>query len=173
MDRMRTIGRGLEQLERLGDWIARPLRWLVLLMVVATVVVVVLRYAFDTGAIFLQESVMYLHGLFFMLALAFGVAQDSHVRVDIVYSQLTAKRQQLINLVGHCAFLLPMALLILTTSLPYVNASWRVLEGSSEVGGIPAVFILKTLLPISAVLLILQGTASCARLTRQLLDSDQ
>ena len=155
--------------ESLGRWIS----WLALAMVLVMGLIVVLRYAFQVGSIALQESVMYLHGLFFMLALAFGVAQDSHVRVDIVYSQLTAKRQQLINLVGHCAFLLPMALLILTTSLPYVNASWRVLEGSSEVGGIPAVFILKTLLPISAVLLILQGTASCARLTRQLLDSDQ
>ena len=84
---MSTIGQRLEQLERIGDWIARPLRWLVLLMVIATVVVVLLRYAFDTGAIFLQESVMYLHGLFFMLALGFGVAKDSHVRVDILYSR--------------------------------------------------------------------------------------
>ena len=58
---MSTIGHWLEQLERLGDWIARPLRWLVLLMVIATVEVVLLRYAFDTGAIFLQESVMYLY----------------------------------------------------------------------------------------------------------------
>ena len=171
MDRMSTIGHWLEQLERLGDWITRPLRWLVLLMVIATVVVVLLRYALDTGAIFLQESVMYLHGLFFMLALGFGVAEDSHVRVDILYSRLPARRQHLINLIGHRAFLLPVAILIFTTSLPYVSASWRVLEGSSEVGGIPAVFLLKTLLPISAVLLMLQGIASSARLVRQLMDS--
>ena len=172
MDKMRTLGRALEQLERLGVWITRPLRWLVLLMVITTVVVVLLRYAFDTGAIFLQESVMYLHGLFFTLALAFGIAQDTHVRVDILYSRLPAKRQHLINLVGHCAFLLPVALLIFITSLPYVGASWQVLEGSSEVGGIPAVFLLKTLLPVSAALLILQAIASCARLTRKLLDAE-
>ena len=115
---------------------------------------------------------MYLHGLFFTLSLAFGIAQDTHVRVDILYSRLPARRQHLINLVGHCAFLLPVALLIFITSLPYVSASWQVLEGSSEVGGIPAVFLLKTLLPISAALLILQAIASCARLTRQLLDAD-
>ncbi|MBK87255.1 MAG: permease [Gammaproteobacteria bacterium] len=169
---MNALSNALEQLQRLGEWIARPLRWLVLLMVITTVVVVLLRYAFDTGAIFLQELVMYLHGLFFTLALAFGIAQDTHVRVDILYSRQPARRQHIINLVGHCVFLLPVATLVFITSLPYVSASWRVLEGSSEVGGIPAVFLLKSLLPICAVLLIVQALASCARLVRQLLELD-
>lgn len=169
---MRQIAYGLERLQWIGNVIARPLRWLVLLMVITTVTVVLMRYALQTSAIFLQESVMYLHGLFFMLALAFGVAQDSHVRVDILYSRMSTKRRNLVNLLGHCAFLMPVAVLIFATSLPYVSASWRVLEGSSEVGGIPAVFVLKSLLPITAVLLMLQALASSAGLVRQLLDAD-
>jgi TRAP-type mannitol/chloroaromatic compound transport system permease small subunit len=169
---MRQIAYGLERLEWIGSVITRPLRWLVLLMVITTVTVVLMRYALQTSAIFLQESVMYLHGLFFMLALAFGVAQDSHVRVDILYSRMSTKRRNLVNLSGHCAFLMPVAVLIFATSLPYVSASWRVLEGSSEVGGIPAVFVLKSLLPITAVLLMLQALASSAGLVRQLLDAD-
>ena len=169
---MRQIAYGLERLQWIGNVIARPLRWLVLLMVITTVTVVLMRYALQTSAIFLQESVMYLHGLFFMLALAFGVAQDSHVRVDILYSRMSTKRRNLVNLLGHCAFLMPVAVLIFATSLPYVSASWRVLEGSSEVGGIPAVFVLKSLLPITAVLLMLQAMASSAGLVRQLLDAD-
>jgi TRAP-type mannitol/chloroaromatic compound transport system permease small subunit len=169
---MRQIAYGLERLEWIGNVITRPLRWLVLLMVITTVTVVLMRYALQTSAIFLQESVMYLHGLFFMLALAFGVAQDSHVRVDILYSRMSTKRRNLVNLFGHCAFLMPVAVLIFATSLPYVSASWRVLEGSSEVGGIPAVFVLKSLLPITAVLLMLQALASSAGLVRQLLDAD-
>jgi TRAP-type mannitol/chloroaromatic compound transport system permease small subunit len=67
---------------------------------------------------------------------------------------------------------MPVAVLIFATSLPYVSASWRVLEGSSEVGGIPAVFVLKSLLPITAVFLMLQALASSAGLVRQLLDAD-
>jgi TRAP-type mannitol/chloroaromatic compound transport system permease small subunit len=97
---MRQIAYGLERLEWIGNVITRPLRWLVLLMVITTVTVVLMRYALQTSAIFLQESVMYLHGLFFMLALAFGVAQDSHVRVDILYSRMSTKRRNLVNLFG-------------------------------------------------------------------------
>ena len=104
---MSTIGQRLEQLERIGDWITRPLRWLVLLMVIATVVVVLLRYAFDTGAIFLTKSVMYLHGLFFMLALGFGVAEDS--RGSIFFVRLPVRRQRLVNLIKCWVFLLPVA----------------------------------------------------------------
>ena len=109
---MRRVGYWLESLELIGAFITRPLRWFVLIMVLITVTVVVLRYALETGAIFLQESVMYLHGLFFMLALAFGIAQDTHVRVDILYSRMSTKRRHLINLVGHCIFLMPVAALI-------------------------------------------------------------
>ena len=126
---MRRVGYWLESLEHIGAPITRPLRWFVLIMVLTTVTVVVLRYALETGAIFsTKESVMYLHGLFFMLALAFGIAQDTHVRVDILYSRMSSKRRNQVNLVGHCVFLLPMAALIF--SLPYVSASWRVFEGS-------------------------------------------
>ena len=169
---MRRVGYWLESLELIGAFITRPLRWFVLIMVLVTVTVVVLRYALETGAIFLQESVMYLHGLFFMLALAFGIAQDTHVRVDILYSRMSTKRRHLINLVGHCIFLMPVAALIFFSSLPYVSASWRVFEGSSEVGGVPALFLLKSLLPITALLLLLQGLASSAALARQLFDHD-
>ncbi len=169
---MRRVGYWLESLEHIGALITRPLRWFVLIMVLTTVAVVVLRYALETGAIFLQESVMYLHGLFFMLALAFGIAQDTHVRVDILYNRMSSKRRNQVNLIGHCVFLLPMAALIFLASLPYVSASWRVLEGSAEVGGIPAVFLLKSLLPVTALLLWLQGLASSAALVRQLIDTD-
>ena len=169
---MRRVGYWLESLELIGAFITPPLRWFVLIMVLTTVTVVVLRYALETGAIFLQESVMYLHGLFFMLALAFGIAQDTHVRVDILYSRMSTKRRHLINLVGHCIFLMPMAAIIFFSSLPYVSASWRVFEGSSEVGGVPALFLLKSLLPITALLLLLQGLASSAALARQLFDHD-
>ena len=167
---MRQVGYWLEQLERIGDFIARPLQWFVLIMVIVSVSVVLLRYVFQTGAIFLQESVMYLHGVFFMLALAYGVSQDTHVRVDILYSSMGARRRDLVNLLGHCVFLLPVAIVIFVSSLPYVSASWRVLEGSAEVGGIPAVFLLKSLLPLTALLLGLQALASSAALARRLLN---
>ena len=68
-----------------------------------------------------------------------------------------------VNLVGHCLLLAPMAISLFWLSLPYVAASWRTLEGSSEVGGIPAIFLLKTLIPVMCFLLLLQALAESAR----------
>ena len=150
---------------RISDSLVRltaPLRWMALAMVAITLTVVVLRYVFSTSAIVLQEAVMYLHGALFMLMLPAGIRLQTHVRVDVLYSKLSSRRQLLIDTLGHSLFLLPVAGFILVTSLPYVSASWQVWEGSPEVGGIHGVFLLKTLIPVAAGLLLLQGLAEIA-----------
>jgi TRAP-type mannitol/chloroaromatic compound transport system permease small subunit len=69
----------------------------------------------------------------------------------------------MIDLLGHLLLLLPVCGFVFLTSLPYVQASWRILEGSADVGGIHGVFLLKTLIPVMAVLLFLQGMSEIAR----------
>lgn len=152
----------LAKLSALTHAMVRPLRWLALFMVLLTFAIVILRYALNTGGVLLQESVMYLHGVFFMLAIALGIGENTHVRVDIIYSRLTPDQQQWIDLAGHILFLLPVAGFMVWVSLPYAANSWQILEGSSEVGGIPAVFLLKTLIPLTGALLIFQGIAGIA-----------
>ena len=132
-------------------------------MVVVTVVVVGLRYGLAPSSIFLQESVMYMHGAVLMLGISYALKENRHVRVDIFYARMSERRQALVDVTGHLLFLLPVSLLIFWTSLPYVANAWRVLEGSSEVGGVPAVFLLKTLIPIMALLLGLQGLNEIVR----------
>ena len=139
-----------------------------LAMVLITLAIVVLRYVFSSPAILLQESVVYLHGLAFLLGIPYALKQGAHVRVDLLYAGLTSRRQTVVDLAGHLLLLLPTSAVIFWYSLPYVANSWRVLEGSSEVGGIPAVFALKTLLPIMAALLALQGIAQIAKAVQQL-----
>jgi len=118
---------------------------------------VILRYAFDQGAIMLQESVIYLHGVVFMLGIPYALKESAHVRVDVLYSRWTRPRQTLVDLGGHLLLLIPVCVFILVYSWDYVAASWRIREGSPEVGGIPAVFLLKSLLPLMAATLLLQG----------------
>ena len=142
--------------------IVRPLRWLALIMVLLTFAIVILRYALNSGGVLLQESVMYLHGTLFMLAIALGVGNNTHVRVDILYSRRSPEQQAWIDLVGHILFLLPVAGFMIWVSLPYVSNSWQILEVSSEVGGIPGVFLLKTLIPLTGALLFCQGLAGVA-----------
>lgn len=139
-----------------------------LLMVLGTVAVVVLRYALGIGAVQLQESVMYLHALAFLLGIPYALKEDAHVRVDVLRERLGERGRLWVELFGHGLFLVPVSAAVLWLSLPYVAASWRILERSPEVGGLPAVFLLKTLLPLLAVLLLLQGLAEMARCWLQL-----
>ena len=132
-------------------------------MVLVTVTVVVLRNAFNTGSIVLQETVIYLHALVFMLGIPYTLKHDGHVRVDVLRARFSPATRLKIEIAGHVLLLLPVSIAVLVLSLPYVAASWRVLEGSSEAGGIPAVFLLKTLIPLSATLLALQGAAELTR----------
>lgn len=150
----------------------QPIRWLTLAMVALTLAIVLLRYAFGGGSVFIQESIMYMHGILFMLAIPMGIADNSHVRVDIIYSKLSERKRVIIDLLGHCLFLLPVAGFIFVISFAYVENSWRITEGSSEVGGIPGVFLLKTLLPVTAALIFLQGLASIAAHAALLLNAD-
>ncbi len=153
-------------IDRLNDAIGRTVAWCMLLMALLTVTVVVLRYAFDMGTLVLQESVMYLHGIAFMLAIPHTLKQGGHVRVDLIYGRLTLRSKALVDLVGHVVLLLPVACFLFWSSLPYVASSWRTLEGSGDIGGIPAIFLLKTIIPMMAVLLFLQGVTECARCIR-------
>ena len=130
-------------------------------MALLTLAIVILRYGFNAGSILAQESVMYMHALVFMLGIPYALQTDEHVRVDVVYGRLSPVARARINLAGHCLLLMPVAATLLWLSLPYVGASWRILEGSPEVGGIPAVFVLKSLIPLASTLLLLQGLA-CA-----------
>lgn len=128
-----------------------------LFIVVLESVVVILRYGFEFGSIALQESVTYLHACAFLLAACYTLRADEHVRVDIFYRNFSEKRKALTNLVGTLVFLLPVCGFIVWSSLDYVGQSWTIKEISADAGGLPGVFLLKTLIPLFAVLLALQG----------------
>lgn len=161
------MARGLDALTEL---IGRALAWLLPIMVVITIIVVLLRYVFDTGTIALQEAVMYLHGSLFMLGLGYTLKQDGHVRVDVFAQRLGPQVRAWIDLCGHLLFLLPLCALIAWYSWDYVVASWRVREASPDSGGLPFIYLLKSLLPLSAALLALQALAEIARLAKILRD---
>lgn len=146
-------------IERCVDRIGRWAAWLNLGMVATVCVVVALRYLFDSGAIFLQESVVYMHGTAFLLGIAFALRHDAHVRVDVLYSRLGRRARKRVDICGHVLLLMPLAGTLAFVSWDYALESWRVLEGSQEVGGVPAMFLLKTMIPLSATLLMLQAGA--------------
>lgn len=157
-----------ELIDSLTRSLGTLLAWSALLMVLATCAVVLLRYGMNVGSIALQESVMYLHGLLFMGALGYGLQSGAHVRVDLVHARLSLRWRTIIDLAGHCIFSVPLAIFIIWLSTDYVAASWRIMERSPEVGGIPAIWLLKTLIPVGAGLYGLQTIAEILRAIRRL-----
>ena len=150
-----------EALERLSEVTGAVVAWLTVLMVIGTFVIVVLRYGFDLGWIAMQESIVWMHAAVFMLGAAYTLKRDEHVRVDIFYRRMSARRRALVDLAGTAVFLLPMAVFLTVSSWDYVATSWAIREASREAGGLPYPFvpILKSLIPATALMLTLQGVA--------------
>lgn len=153
----------MKALQAISEWSGRLLSWLTLLMVVVTFVVVVLRYGFDMGWIALQESVLWMHGLVLMLGAAYTLRHEAHVRVDVFYRLFDPRRQALVDLLGTLLLLFPVCGFILWTSWGYVADSWSLGESSREAGGLPALYLLKTVIPVAAVLLTIEGVTLAVR----------
>ncbi|MGB1922754.1 MAG: TRAP transporter small permease subunit, partial [Alcanivorax sp.] len=104
--------------------VGRSSAWLALLLVLGMVLVVVLRYGFGIGNIALQESLTYLHGSLFMLGIAYTLAEDEHVRVDVLYQRFSPRGRAWVNVLGTLFLLLPVCGALFWLSLDYVASSW-------------------------------------------------
>lgn len=153
----------INRLESVNDFVGRSVAWLTLIMVLVTFLVVILRYLFDFGSIALQESINYMHACVFLLGAAYTLQKNAHVRVDIFYQRLSAAKKAWVDLFGTVFFLAPTMLFIFIISWEYVSESWGVLEGSREAGGLPGVYLLKSVILIMAALMLLQGLANALR----------
>lgn len=153
----------ISRLEAVNLAVGAAVRWLALFMVLLQFAIVVLRYVFGISYIFLNEGVLYMHAALFMLGAGYTLLVDGHVRVDIFYARLSARGRAAIDLAGAFAFLLPSLLALAWFTWPSVRNAWAVLEGPISVGGIPAAFLLKSLIPAFCILLIVQGLACALR----------
>jgi TRAP-type mannitol/chloroaromatic compound transport system permease small subunit len=149
------------------DWVNRAVgavvMWLALAMVLLQFAVVLMRYVFGYSSIFVNEGVLYLHAMIFMLGAGYTLLVQGHVRVDIFYATFSSRGKALIDIFGHLALLAPSLILLLYWSWPMVSRSWAILEGPISVGGIPASFILKSLVPAFCILLLIQGASALVR----------
>src|SRR4029079_16585264 len=160
--RSRTIAVA-DCIDRLNAAIGRSVAWLCLLVVLVQFTVVVLRYVFGLGSIWLTETIIYGHATLFMLASAWTLREGGHVRVDVLYADAGPRRRALVDLCRAPLLLLPFMLVLLWFAVPYVARSWAILETSRETSGLPWVYLLKTLIPLFALLMALQGIAQMIR----------
>lgn len=157
---MKAIADIIDTINRI---IGKAVAWFALLMVLVQFGVVVARYVFGVGNLWAQESIIYMHAFLFMLAAAYTLSDDGHVRVDIFYRSASMRYRMLVDMLGAIVLLIPVSLTITYVSWGYVSSSWAVLESSMESSGIPAVFILKTPIPVFGIMMTAQGVVMILR----------
>jgi len=150
-------------IDTMNDVIGRCVSWLTLFMALVMFITVILRYAFNMGWIWMQESVMFMHGFVFMLAGGYTLLAEEHVRIDIFYRPMSKKKQAIVNIIGILFLLFPTCFVIFYYGYPYVSDSWSVFEDSKEAGGLPGVFLLKSSILAFPTFVGLQGIAKLIR----------
>jgi TRAP-type mannitol/chloroaromatic compound transport system permease small subunit len=146
-------------IDRLSEGTGRLVSWMTLAMVILMFVIVVMRYIFDVGLIWLQESVIWMHATVFMVGAAYTLKHEAHVRVDVFYGSMNARRQAWVNALGVLLFLLPMCGFLAVKSFDFAITSWSMQEASRESGGLPypVLPLVKSVLVIMPLTVGLQG----------------
>lgn len=160
---MNTLAAAVRLIDRLNEVIGRGIAWLTLAMVLIGFVVVMLRYVFNIGFVWMQESYVWLHGITFMVAAGYTLLHDGHVRVDIFYRPASIRSKAWVDLFGSLVLLLPVLVLVWQQAWPYVLDSWARLEESREAGGLPGLYLLKSILLVFCVTMGLQGLSLAGR----------
>ena len=157
------LARLADLIDALNEAIGRGVAWLTLAMVLAMCGSVLSRYLLGAVSQPVQDGIVWMHATVFMLGLGYTLTHDEHVRVDLLSRHWSPRRRAAVELACTLLLLVPFCALLLLGSLDYVASSWRIHESSRETGGLPGVYLLKTLIPLAAGLLLLAGLARALR----------
>lgn len=153
----------LPLIDRISEALGNVVACLTVLMALTAFGVVLLRYVLGMGSIAMQESVIYMHSFVFLLGAGYTLRRGAHVRVDVFYRKFPPRTKAWVDSVGAIIFLMPVCVFLFFISLDYVAQSWRTWEVSPDPGGLPLVYILKTMMPLAAIVLFIQAVAECLR----------
>jgi len=151
--------------DRISSVTGKATSWLTLAMVVLTSIIVVMRYVFDAGLIWMQESVTWMHAAVFMVGAAYTLLHEEHVRVDIFYRRMSERRRAIVDLIGVVIFLLPLCGFLALMAYDFAATAWSIHETSREPGGLPYPMIplLKSIVVIMPLAVALQGISMLMR----------
>ncbi|MDX2246675.1 MAG: TRAP transporter small permease subunit [Bacteroidia bacterium] len=160
-------------LDAINDWTGKTVAWLTTVLVVFMCYDVTMRYLFNQTAVWISELEWHLFSLIFLLAAAYTLKEDKHVRVDVFYAEWSPKRKALLNLLGTIFFLIPFCLIVISSSFSYAEKSWMIGESSADPGGLPARYLIKSAITLGFVLLLIQSFAELMRSLSTLISSRQ
>mgnify|MGYP000055993736 CR=1 FL=1 len=147
----------IDFIDALNRKVGRAVSWMTLLLVLITIYDIFMRYVCKSGSIWIQEAEWHLFAANFMLAGGWTLLRDGHVRVDVLYAKFSPRAKAAVDALGTLLLLFPFCAMVIWASVPYVMDSWALLEGSPDPGGLPGRFLLKTVIPVTFLLIGLQG----------------
>lgn len=150
-------------IDRLNEIIGETVAWLLLGVVGICFTGVVLRYVFGIGFVWVQDAYVWLHAAILTLVAGFALKEDRHVRVDLIYGRVGRRARAWIDLFGVFVFLMPFCIVLLVHGYGWAERSWGLAERSVNFGGLPGLYLVKSCLPVMAMLLALQGLALAGR----------
>ncbi len=156
---MKFIESYIKIIDRLNTQLGKAISWLTLVLMLIVCYDVFTRYALKESSVALQELEWHLFAIIFLMAAAYTLIVDDHVRVDVIYTTLSERKQAWINLIGSLIFLIPFCIVVIISTKNFVSLSFMMRETSPDAGGLPARYIIKGMIPVSFVFLLLQGIA--------------
>ena len=160
---LKLLRKFIRFVDALNERVGTIVSWFTTLLVLTVCLDVFTRYFLRSSSVAVQELEWHFFAVIFLLASAWALKHNKHVRVDVLYMNFTPRNQALVNLIGSLLFLLPFAVIAIWSSQNFVMNSFRIGEVSPDPGGLPARYILKTMIPIGFSLILLQGLAMAAR----------
>ena len=157
----------LLRLEKLFDRFSNVMGWIAgvlnLVMLINVFYDAIMRYFFKTGSIALQEMEWHLFAIVFLFGIAYGLKEDGHVRVDVLYDGFSPRWKAIVNIAGTVLLLLPLSVLIVEGSVWYVQEAYNSGEVSGDPGGLPHRWLIKMVIPASFVFLIVSAVGFVIR----------
>lgn len=147
----------------LNEVVGRLVAWMTLGTVLVCFAVVVLRYGFGVGYIWMQELYVWQHALVFMLGAGYTLLHGGHVRVDIFYGRASPRTRACVDVLGTCIFLLPWLIVLAVESGPFIASAWSIREGSAQTGGLPGAYLMKAVIWVFCALVGAQALSMVAR----------
>jgi len=150
-------------IDRLSEWVGKASAWLIPLLIAELVYDTIARYVFNAPTAWSYDISYMLYGAAFMGGAAYTLLLDEHVRIEVVYEKVSQKSRALIDAIGYVVFFFPSMGALLYFGTEFTIKSWKLLETSGESMWSPPIYPFKTIIPITALLLILQGIVQFSR----------
>jgi TRAP-type mannitol/chloroaromatic compound transport system permease small subunit len=158
-----TVQRFLHAIDEFSTWVGKAAAWLIIGLMLLVCVEVFKRYIMNMPTAWIFDANNMLYGTLFMLAGAYALAQNAHVRGDFLYSSMRPRLQALLDLILYGVFFVPGIAALIYAGYDYASDSWRIAEHSNVTADGPPVYYFKTIIPIAGALVMLQGLAEIVR----------